>query len=128
MSRRLAVSAKASAVLILAVVLSPALWLLQMSFRHNADIMSTRLIFAPTLENYAALWTGQFRSSFVNSLLASGAVHRCLAAARRAGGLCAGALAVSRRTSHRAVDSGHAHGAADRLHHSVFPGLHLGRI
>ena len=60
------------AVLLLILVLSPALWLLQMSFRHNADIMATSLHFAPTLENYTALWTGQFPASFVNSLLASG--------------------------------------------------------
>jgi multiple sugar transport system permease protein len=60
------------AVLILAAVLSPALWLLQMSFRHNADIMSTRLSFTLTLENYTALFTGQFPQSFINSLLASG--------------------------------------------------------
>jgi multiple sugar transport system permease protein len=58
-------------VLLLAVMLSPALWLLQMSFRHNADIMSTRFTLALTLENYTALWTGQFPQSFVNSMLAS---------------------------------------------------------
>ena len=71
MSKRLQFS-EGVGVLILAVVLSPALWLLQMSFRHSADIMSMRMIFTPTLENYAALWTGQFPGSFVNSLLASG--------------------------------------------------------
>jgi len=60
------------AALILAVVLSPALWLLQMSFRRNGDIMTPRLLFTPTLENYTALWTGNFPHSFVNSLLASG--------------------------------------------------------
>jgi multiple sugar transport system permease protein len=70
MSRRLPFH-EGVAVLILAVVLSPALWLLQMSFRHNADILTPRLIFAPTLENYTSLWTGQFPDSFVNSLLAS---------------------------------------------------------
>jgi len=59
------------AVLVLAAVLSPALWLLQMSFRHNGDIMTTRLLFRPTLQNYTALWTGNFPHSFVNSLLAS---------------------------------------------------------
>lgn len=59
-------------VLILGVVLLPALWLLQMSFRHNDDIMSLRLHFAPTLENYTSLWNGQFPGSFVHSLLASG--------------------------------------------------------
>jgi multiple sugar transport system permease protein len=70
MSRRLPFS-EGAGVLILAAVLSPALWLLQMSFRHNADIMSMRLLFTPTFDNYTALWTGQFPGSFVNSLLAS---------------------------------------------------------
>jgi len=70
MSRRCSLR-EGVAVLILAVVLSPALWLLQMSFRHNGDIMTTRLGFTPTLENYTALWTGNFPHSFVNSLLAS---------------------------------------------------------
>jgi len=58
-------------VLILGIVLLPALWLLQMSFRHNDDIMSSHLHFVPTLENYTSLWTGQFPSSFLHSLLAS---------------------------------------------------------
>ncbi len=71
MSRRLPLI-EGAGVLILAAVLSPALWLLQMSFRHNADIMSAQPLFTPTLENYTALWTGQFPGSFVNSLLASG--------------------------------------------------------
>jgi ABC-type glycerol-3-phosphate transport system permease component len=59
-------------VLILGVVLLPAPWLLQMSFRHNDEIMNARLSFVPTLENYTALWNGQFPGSFVHSLLASG--------------------------------------------------------
>src|SRR5579863_4734738 len=71
MSRRRGI-AEGFGVLLLAVVLLPALWLLQMSFRHNDDIMSARLRFAPTLENYTSLWTGQFPASFVHSLLASG--------------------------------------------------------
>jgi multiple sugar transport system permease protein len=70
MNRRSALR-EAMAVLVLAVVLSPALWLLQMSFRNNADIMTPRLRFVPTLSNYTALWNGQFPESFVNSLLAS---------------------------------------------------------
>ena len=60
------------AVALLILVLSPALWLLLMSFRHNADIMATDIRFNPTLENYVALWTGGFPASFLNSLLASG--------------------------------------------------------
>lgn len=71
MSRRSHIS-EGIGVLVLAAVLSPALWLLQMSFRHNADILSPHLAFTPTVENYTALWTGQFPGSFVNSLLASG--------------------------------------------------------
>ncbi|HEY1932932.1 MAG TPA: carbohydrate ABC transporter permease [Acetobacteraceae bacterium] len=71
MSRRLHI-AEGAGVLILAAVLSPALWLLQMSFRHDSDILSPHLTFSPTLANYTALWTGQFPGSFVNSLLASG--------------------------------------------------------
>ncbi len=59
----------AAALLIL--VLLPAFWLLQMSFRRNAEIMSTNLVFRPTLENYAALWTGDFPASFEHSMLAS---------------------------------------------------------
>lgn len=71
MSRRRGL-AEGFGVLLLAVVLLPALWLLQMSFRHNDDILSAWLRFAPTLENYTSLWTGQFPGSFVHSLLASG--------------------------------------------------------
>jgi multiple sugar transport system permease protein len=71
MSRRLPLT-EAIAVLLLGLVLSPALWLLQMSFRHNEDIMSTTLAFAPTFNNYTSLWTGQFPASFMHSLLAGG--------------------------------------------------------
>ena len=55
---------------LLFLVLLPALWLLQMSFRPNADIRGTSL-FHPTLENYVSLWTGRFPASFAHSLLAS---------------------------------------------------------
>ncbi len=71
MSRRRGL-AEGFGVLLLALVLSPALWLLQMSFRRSDDILTARLRFAPTLENYVALWTGQFPATFVHSLLASG--------------------------------------------------------
>ena len=71
MSRRRGL-AEGFGVLLLALVLSPALWLLQMSFRRSDDILSARPRFAPTLDNYAALWTGQFPATFVHSLLASG--------------------------------------------------------
>jgi multiple sugar transport system permease protein len=59
-------------VLILALVLSPVLWLLQMSFHRNDDILNAQLHFAPTLENYRALWSGQFPDTFIHSLAASG--------------------------------------------------------
>jgi multiple sugar transport system permease protein len=57
----------------LLVLLSPFLWLLQMSFKSNDLIMQfpPPLIFKPTLENYTSLWHGAFASSFVNSLLSA---------------------------------------------------------
>jgi multiple sugar transport system permease protein len=57
----------------LLVLLSPFLWLLQMSFKSNDLIMQfpPPLIFKPTLENYTSLWHGPFASSFVNSLLSA---------------------------------------------------------
>jgi multiple sugar transport system permease protein len=61
----------AIAVVLLLVVLSPALWLVLMSLRQPADIMSTSLVFAPTLTNYARAWTGEFPGSFAHSVEAS---------------------------------------------------------
>ncbi len=57
------------------LVLAPFLWLVRMSFETNADIFAfpPHLWFAPTLDNYGALWEGEFRSSFANSAVASGA-------------------------------------------------------
>ena len=54
-------------------ILFPFLWLLMMSFKTDADIFAwpPRLFFAPTLENYRALWDGEFRDSFGNSAIAS---------------------------------------------------------
>ncbi|HVC52452.1 MAG TPA: carbohydrate ABC transporter permease [Stellaceae bacterium] len=51
------------------LVLAPFLWLLRMSFETNAEIFAypPHLWFTPTLDNYAALWQGDFRGSFVNS-------------------------------------------------------------
>ncbi len=63
----------AIAVALLGLVLSPALWLVLMSFRRNSDIMATTLVFRPTLQNYAEAWSGDFPSSFEHSLVASGA-------------------------------------------------------
>jgi len=61
----------AIAIALLVAVLSPALWLVQMSFRPNSEIMGTGLAFHPTLGNYRALWTGAFPASFGHSLMAS---------------------------------------------------------
>jgi multiple sugar transport system permease protein len=57
----------------LLVLLSPFLWLLQMSFKSNDLILQfpPPLVFRPTLENYASLWHSAFSSSFVNSLLSA---------------------------------------------------------
>ena len=44
-----------------------------MSFKTNAEIFHfpPRLFFPATLENYTALWTSEFRTSFANSLVVS---------------------------------------------------------
>jgi multiple sugar transport system permease protein len=60
-----------SAGLLLLVIMSPFLWLLQMSFRSSDDIFGYQLLFTPTLENYGALWKGHFADSFANSVAAS---------------------------------------------------------
>ena len=63
----------AAIVVVLIVLLSPFLWLLQMSFKSNDLILQfpPPLIFRPTLENYTSLWHSAFSSSFVNSLLSA---------------------------------------------------------
>jgi multiple sugar transport system permease protein len=57
----------------LLLLLSPFLWLLQMSFKSNDQILQfpPPLIFTPTLANYTPLWHSAFRESFVNSLLSA---------------------------------------------------------
>src|SRR5258707_14354407 len=65
--RRLRLGDGATLVL-LALVLFPFLWLVQMSFRPTTDILGYELAFTPTLPHYRALWTGAFPGSFVNSL------------------------------------------------------------
>lgn len=57
---------------VLLLVLFPFLWLLQMSFRPSQDIFGYDLLFAPTLDNYRSLWSGNFPRSFVNSVVTSG--------------------------------------------------------
>lgn len=61
----------AATILLLLLVLFPFFWLVQMSFRPNADIMGYALRFVPTFEHYRALWTGAFPASFVNSMITS---------------------------------------------------------
>src|SRR5258705_11857828 len=64
---------QALAIVLALLALAPFLWLLLMSFKTNAEIFRfpPRLLFDATLANYAALWTSEFRSSFVNSLVVS---------------------------------------------------------
>src|SRR5215471_7838497 len=60
-----------AAMLLLAFVLFPALWMRQLSFRPGGDIFDLSLTFRPTLDNYRALWTGLFPGSFNNSIIVS---------------------------------------------------------
>ncbi|CAN7759525.1 carbohydrate ABC transporter permease [Bradyrhizobium sp. LjRoot220] len=57
----------------LLVLLSPFLWLLQMSFKPNDLILQfpPPLIFKPTLEHYTSLLHGAFAASFGNSLMSA---------------------------------------------------------
>lgn len=59
------------AITLLLAVMFPLLWMLQLSFRDADDVLSPGLAFSPTLENYRALWSGNFPFSFANSLAAS---------------------------------------------------------
>jgi multiple sugar transport system permease protein len=61
----------ATVAMILLVVLFPAFWMLQLSFRTGGDIFDMRLVFTPTFENYRALWTGLFPGSLSNSVIVS---------------------------------------------------------
>ncbi len=60
-----------SVALLLAILLFPVLWLLQLSFRAGGDIFDMRLVFTPSLANYRSLWTGLFPGSFANSVIVS---------------------------------------------------------
>jgi multiple sugar transport system permease protein len=60
-----------TAALLLAIVLFPALWMLQLSLRAGGDIFDLSFAFTPTLDNYRALWTGLFPGSFGNSIIVS---------------------------------------------------------
>ncbi len=61
----------AATIALLLLVMFPFVWLIQMSFRPNDDVFGYSLAFAPTLDHYRALWTGNFPSSFVNSVVVS---------------------------------------------------------
>lgn len=58
---------------LLAVVLAPFLWLVQMSVKPTDVIlaMPPPLRFTPTLEHYRSVWAGDFARSFWNSTLVS---------------------------------------------------------
>ena len=60
-------------ILLVLLILFPFLWLLQMSFKPDADIFAfpPKLVFVPTLEHYIALWDTEFRNSFWNSAVVS---------------------------------------------------------
>jgi multiple sugar transport system permease protein len=58
-------------VLLTLLVLFPFFWLIQVSFRPNADIFGNNILFTPTLEHYRALWKGNFPGSFINSIVSS---------------------------------------------------------
>jgi multiple sugar transport system permease protein len=55
------------------MAMAPFLWLLQMSFKTNAQVFvfPPEIFFTPTFENYVALWETDFRASFINSLVVS---------------------------------------------------------
>ena len=58
-------------VVLLGLMLFPALWMLQLSFRASGDIFDLSLVFTPSLDNYRALWKGLFPASFGNSVAVS---------------------------------------------------------
>jgi len=60
-----------SVIILLAVVLFPALWMLQLSFRAGGNIFDLRLVFTPTLANYRSLWSGLFPGSLSHSAVVS---------------------------------------------------------
>jgi multiple sugar transport system permease protein len=60
-----------SVTLLLVIVLLPALWMLQLSFRPGGNMFDLRLIFTPSLANYRALWSGLFPGSLGHSAIVS---------------------------------------------------------
>jgi multiple sugar transport system permease protein len=67
-----AVMTNAALVLALLFVLFPIVWLVQISFRPNDDMLGYQLLFRPTLDHYRALFESQFLRSFLNSVMSSG--------------------------------------------------------
>jgi len=63
----------ATVILLVIVVMFPFVWLLILSFKSTDQIFAgpSGLFLEPTLLNYAALWDGEFRRSFMNSAIAS---------------------------------------------------------
>ena len=63
----------AAVILLVIVVMFPFVWLLILSFKSTDQIFAgpSGLFLEPTLLNYAALWDGEFRRSFMNSAIAS---------------------------------------------------------
>jgi ABC-type glycerol-3-phosphate transport system permease component len=51
----------ATALLLLAVVMFPILWLVQLALRPAADIFADELLFTPTLESFAGLLQGNLQ-------------------------------------------------------------------
>ena len=101
-----------------------------MSFKTNAEIFRfpPRLLFdADPGQLRGACGPSEFRSSFVNSLVVSVAstVLSLLIGVPAAYALSRW-TARGRRHDH-AVDPGQPHGAADRLHHPLLPGLSASR-
>ncbi|WP_038210763.1 carbohydrate ABC transporter permease [Xenophilus azovorans] len=60
-----------AALAVLAGVMFPFLWLVQLAFRPAAGIFDDALLFTPTLEGFASLLQGNFLRSFWNSLAVS---------------------------------------------------------
>jgi multiple sugar transport system permease protein len=59
--------------LLAVMIMLPFIWMVLMSFKSNEDIFAfpPKLLFAPTLQNYAGLWASSFRHSFLNSTIVS---------------------------------------------------------
>jgi multiple sugar transport system permease protein len=63
----------AGLIFLIVILVSPFLWLLQMSLRPEKEIFTfpPRVLYTPTLEHYVAVWSGQFHRAFGNSTVVS---------------------------------------------------------